>query len=80
MNLGGEFLSRVLLILAVFFGPPLVLAITAGLLARWRQSAAAVVWTLAALVLAGALIAGPTRDSGWVAGGHSTSSTPRGRR
>lgn len=42
MNLGGEFLSRVLLILAVFFGPPLVLAITAGLLARWRQSAAAV--------------------------------------
>lgn len=66
MNLGPEFLSGVLRILALFYGPPFLLAITAGILARWRQFVAAVVcWALAAIVLAGVLIVGPTQDGGW---------------
>ena len=66
MNLGTGFLLGVLRILALFYGPPFVLAVAAGVLARWRQPAAAVVcWALAALMLAGVLMAGLTRDGAW---------------
>ena len=68
MNLGTDFLLGVLGILALFYGPPLVLSIAAWIVARRRPGsiAAIVCWVAAAVGIVGLLMIA-TREGMWVA-------------
>ena len=67
MNMGGGFLRALLMDLAALYGPPLVLAIAAAILACRRPGsrAAAVCWVTAAVIVTGLVIALRAHEGAW---------------